>query len=277
MLWRDRPDGTRLRKLPAMRVLMPHLMADRNGAAVYLTQRVDLTQTLPWLEQQQQPNGAPITLFHLFLHALAQTLQDWPELHRFVAGGCLYQRTHIELSFAVKKELKTTAGLTAVKLRLERGAGLLAHAAAGDALMLAGRSTALTVAEREMNLVRWLPPWLLGLVLRLQKGLDAANLLPAVATANDPLYCSAFVANLGSIGLEAPFHHLYEWGTAPLFGVLGKVGPQVFAEADGSVVAKTGCEIRWTYDERIADGLYCAKALQTLQAMLEQPAQHVRL
>lgn len=277
MLWGDRPDGQRLRKLAAMRVLMPHLMPERNGAAVYLAQRVDLSLTLPWLEAQRQESGAPISLFQLFLHALARTLHEWPELHRFVSGGCLYQRTHIELSFAVKKAMHTSAGLTAVKLRLERGAGLRAHASATDALILAGRSTALTMAEREMAVVRWLPPWLLGLLIRLQKRLDAANVLPGVLTQNDPLYCSAFVANLGSIGLQAPFHHLYEWGTAPLFGVLGQVGPQVFPQPDGSVIAKPGCEIRWTYDERIADGLYCARALAFLQGLLEDPADHVQL
>jgi hypothetical protein len=275
MLWGDRPDGQRLYNLPAMRVLMPLLMPTRNGAAVFHEQQVDLTVALPWLAEQKQADNSPLTLFHLYLHALAQTLHDWPELQRFVAGGRLYQRTHLELSFAVKKQKTVSAGLTAVKVRLQPGAGLLTHAAQVDAVIAAGRDVALTVAEREMALVRWLPTPMLAALIGLQRWLDNANLLPAALTANDPLYCSAFVANLGSIGLNAPYHHLYDWGTAPLFGVLGRVQPIAFAQTDGTVQARTGCVIRWTYDERIADGLYCAKALVRLQELLERPDLHV--
>jgi hypothetical protein len=181
----------------------------------------------------------------------------------------------LELSFAVKKQKTVGAGLTAVKVRLQPGAGLLTHAAQVDAAIAAGRDVALTVAEREMALVQWLPTPILAALIGLQRWLDQANLLPGALTANDPLYCSAFVANLGSIGLNAPYHHLYEWGTAPLFGVVGRVQPIAFAQNDGTVQARTGCVVRWTYDERIADGLYCAKALAQLQELLERPDLHV--
>ncbi len=37
---------------------------------------------------------------------------------------------------------------------------------------------------------------------------DWLGLLPAFMTRNDPLYSSAYVINLGSVGLEAAYHHL---------------------------------------------------------------------
>ena len=42
---------------------------------------------------------------------------------------------------------------------------------------------------------------------------------------DDPLFTSIFIANLGSIGYPAGFHHLWEYGTASIFGVMGKIEP----------------------------------------------------
>ncbi len=38
----DRPDGTHLAKVPALRKMMPHLMVGRNEAAVFFEQQIDL-------------------------------------------------------------------------------------------------------------------------------------------------------------------------------------------------------------------------------------------
>ena len=59
------------------------------------------------------------------------------------------------------------------------------------------------------------PAPLLRLAVRAQRVLDGWNLLPAALIKDDPLYASAFIANLGSVGLDAAFHHLYDYGTMP--------------------------------------------------------------
>jgi hypothetical protein len=79
----------------------------------------------------------------------------------------------------------------------------------------------------------------------------------------DPLFCSVFVANLGSVGLDAGYHHLWEHGNCPIFCVIGRVRPG----ASGRRVVT----LKWTYDERIEDGLYCARALERLRELLESP------
>ncbi len=38
-----------------------------------------------------------------------------------------------------------------------------------------------------------------------------------------PLYSSALLANLGSVGLDSAYHHLYEYGTTPIFVTMGRV------------------------------------------------------
>ena len=98
------------------------------------------------------------------------------------------------------------------------------------------------------------------------------NLLPTALLADDPLYASAFVANLGSVGLDAAFHHLYEYGTIPIFATMGRIhrAPHVFE--NGSVGSREVFRMRYTYDERVEDGFYAARALERLAACLNDPA-----
>jgi hypothetical protein len=80
---------------------------------------------------------------------------------------------------------------------------------------------------------------------------------------SDPLYTSCFVANLGSVGHDAGFHHLWEHGTCSLFGVMGKVS----AGPDG----RRRMTVCWTYDERIEDGLYSYITIAGIKDRIERP------
>ncbi len=269
MLW-TRPDGTRIKGLSPLRTLMPHVMPQRNGSAVYYEITLDLTDTLPWLAAQAA-KGRKVTLFHLGLAGLVRTLSMRPQMHRFVVGRRIYQRKHIELAFAVKKGLRDDANMTAVKVRFEPTDDLDAVIRRVDEAIGTGRGAVPTQSEREMHWTAWMPSPILALVLWLQGLLDACNLLPAAMIEADPLYASMFLANMGSIGLPAVWHHLYEYGTVPLFGTFGLIEktPQVLV--DGTLAVRDTFKMRWTFDERITDGLYCTKSLEIMRKVIEQP------
>ena len=93
---------------------------------------------------------------------------------------------------------------------------------------------------------------------------DRWNLLPSSVIAHDPCYSSIFIANLGSVGLDAAYHHLYEWGNCPFFATLGRT-----RQVGNRMVAT----VKYTFDERIDDGLSCAKSLELVKAMVESPEQ----
>ena len=100
----------------------------------------------------------------------------------------------------------------------------------------------------------------------------AANIMPSAMTRNDPMFCSVLLANLGSIGLDRAFHHLYEYGTASLFGVVGTIKKVSSVLPDGSTRIHDGVSVRWTFDERIHDGFYAAATLELLRKYVEDPA-----
>jgi hypothetical protein len=85
----------------------------------------------------------------------------------------------------------------------------------------------------------------------------------------DPLFASMFVANLGSVGLDAAYHHLYEYGTIGAFCAIGRY------EADAG--GRPWTTVRFTLDERIADGLYGARSLELFRSLVEDPARELAL
>jgi len=248
-------DGVRA-NVPPYRRMMPFLMRGRNESAVYFEQRLDLAQTLPWLEQR----GAK--LFALVLHALASVLHERERLNRFTAGRTIYQRTSVQISFAAKKALSDDAPLATVKREFPRGESFEQLGTALGASVGEARSDRPSAVDKELSVLLRLPGFLLALGIALLDRLYRWGLAPRSLVDTDPMYASAFVANLGSLKIDAAYHHLYEHGNCPLFVTIGQI-------ADGHV---TLC---YTFDERVEDGHYCAGALKLLAERIEDPARFI--
>jgi hypothetical protein len=259
-----RSDAVLVRDLPPIRRFMPFVSPRRNDSLVYFEQELRVEAALAYAAERSRARdpARPATLFHLVLRALALVLAERPRLNRFTAGGRVWQRDGIWLSFSAKLRFDDAAPILTVKRRVEPEAGLDAmldsvHGGLGE-----GRSGRRSTSDREMALLLRLPPPLVRTAVGLARAADGLGLLPRPVVDADPLFCSAFVANLGSVGLDAGYHHLWEYGNCPIFCVIGRVRPG----ADGRVAT-----LKWTYDERVEDGLYCARALERLRELLESP------
>jgi hypothetical protein len=251
-------DGTRVRPHPYRRMML-FLMRRRNESAVYFEQHLDLTKTLPWLADYAARTGHKATLFHLVLHGLASVLHERERLNRFTVGRRTFQRKHVALSFAAKKQMSDDAPLATVKRLFPRDQAFTDLVAQLTTEIGGAKSATPSAMDKELEVLLALPGFLLSGLLSMLEGLYSIGLAPRSLVDTDPLYTSAFVANLGSIKLDAAYHHLYEHGNCPLFVVIGQVREQQLT-------------IRYTYDERVEDGLYCAKSLQLLAQRVEDPA-----
>jgi hypothetical protein len=255
---------------------MPALMPTRNGSVVYFDQRFQVDETERFLAtvREARPDLHP-TLFHVVLWALARMFDRHPRVNRFVAGGRLYQRDSITIAFTVKSALTDDGTLLEVKHRFDPAQPFVELVSDLQAAVAASRGGSQGLADRELDLVLRLPPPLRRGVVRVASAANAFNLLPRAFIDGDPFFASAFVTNLGSVGLDGAFHHLYEYGTIPIFGALGKVRETVEVEDGRPVVARTA-SMKFTYDERVEDGLYAARAIADFQAMVEHPQEEDR-
>lgn len=269
----SRADATPVAAVHPVRRIMPFLMPTKNGAFVLFEQHVEAAPAHEFLARLNagRPPERTVTLFHLVLRAVGLALAEYPRLNRFVAGSRLYARHGIWLSFSAKQRLERDAPIFTVKVPFDPAEPLAALVDRVYVALGEGRSGRETATDREIRTFLRLPAPVLRLGVRIVRRLDAWGLLPASFLTPDPLYASAFVANLGSVGLDAAFHHLYEYGTIPIFVTVGRLHRAPVVLADGSVTSRERFTLRYTYDERVEDGFYAARALEFLQTLLEDP------
>ncbi len=260
-----RVDGTLVTDISNTRRFMPFISPGRNASLVYYTTEVEVGPALAFLEEQNcdRERDRRITLFHLYLRSLSIALHDRPGVNRFVAGGRLWQRNGVFITYSAKQELLDGSPVLTLKRRFERGEGLIEMVDSLRNELLARRRGKQSTSDKEVNLFVRMPGFLVRMGLSFLRAVDTLGLLPGAMIEGDPMYSSIFVANLGSVGLDAGYHHLWEYGTCSNFAVLGRVHDR----HDGVAVM----HVKYSYDERIEDGMYAAITMAGIKDRLEDP------
>jgi len=268
-----RRDGT-LAKVAPYRRILPFLMRGKNESSVLFEQHLDMSRAQPWLEAWNRRTGQHATVFHLVLHALGRMLHDRPQLNRFIAGRRIYDRRGVFLTFSAKKAMREDAPLATVKREFPRGERFAEMVAALNTEIRVAKSDAVSKVDKELAVFLRFPGFLLAASVALLRWLDGHGLAPRALIGDDPLYTSAFVANLGSLKIDAAYHHLYEYGNCPLFCTVGRLAPAPIV-VDGEIQVRPSLLLRYTYDERVEDGFYAASGIALLRAWIEDPAEWI--
>ncbi|MGB0591042.1 MAG: 2-oxo acid dehydrogenase subunit E2 [Myxococcota bacterium] len=264
----SRPDGTYIKTHPYRRMMF-FLFPTRNESVVYFDDYVRVEKLLEWISEAKEKIHCDITHAGVMGYALA--IQANPKLDRFTVGRRLYQRKQTQVSFSMKrKKMGREAKIAVVKMGIESGDTLESYLGRINKKIGFERTEAKTYTDKELGLFLKLPRPILNVAIRLFYWLDYHNCLPGAFIDNDVMYTSGFIANLGSLKMKAGYHHLYEWGTCPLFLMLGQVEDRAMVE-DGEVVARKVLHIRFSFDERVDDGLNAGKGINALRRILEDP------
>ncbi|HEU5300678.1 MAG TPA: hypothetical protein VFW06_00415 [Acidimicrobiia bacterium] len=270
-MWWRRSDGTLVRDLPKTRRVMPYLMRGRNEAAVNFEQEIALPKADAFIRAWNQANPMlRIDVFHLACWGLKEVFERVPSTHRFVAGGRLYDRHGIWFSYAVKQKLETGAPMVVIKRRFDTDESFGAMVAGMAATQADFKAGAEKRVDRELGLLFVFPGFVRRLVMAAIRGLDRLGMLPRSYIEHDPMYASAFFANMASLGMPAVFHHLYEYGTCGIFSSLGRPVTVPGSPTSGPDRERT-MTVRWTYDERVDDGLAAWFGLRRFKQVIEDP------
>jgi len=114
--------------------------------------------------------------------------------------------------------------------------------------------------DLSMRIVVWMLLWL-----------DKVGLMPKFIEKASPWHCSVFLTNIGSIGVESIYHHLYEFGTCSMFVAMGKKSRRHNLNKHGELVASKTILLKFVLDERICDGFYYASSMRILSKILSNP------
>jgi hypothetical protein len=274
MIFRDRCDGTRVTGQLALNALMPYMMRGRNESAVYYEKEINIENALAYLKklkmaQETKADQDSFTLFGLIITAALKTMALYPRLNRFIHRKALYQRKYIAFSFIVKQRFDPDAPEVNAKIFFEPDDPFQTVSSKINAAILDAREQGKGDGERFANIFHKIPGGK-ALMMTVYRFLEYFNIAPWGLIRMDPLYSSVYFANLGSIGLNAPYHHLYEWGNTSIFLVIGKMFSKELWHG-GTRVRQRYIDLRVTLDERIADGYLFAEAASAFYRMLSHP------
>jgi hypothetical protein len=272
-----RCDGELVKDLSDSRRIMPYVMRKRNESIVFHTMQLKIAETRAWLREYNRSHGKNqhASLFYLFIYACAKMFNERPGVNRFVSGGRTYQRKDVWISFTAKKRLVDDSPLVTVKLKFPANQKFDDCMKRISDAVEYGRSGQLSLIDNELHWLTRLPGPVLRSVLAAGRWLDRFNLLPAALIEPDPLFTTLFLTNDGSVGVGNAHHHLYEYGTCSVFAVVGNVKKTVVVDRAGNANVREVLEVYWSFDERVNDGMYCAKSLMVAQRLMEDPKRYI--
>jgi hypothetical protein len=274
MLKKTRPDGTYLGNLPHFTRLVPYLMPTRTESTIFFEQDFDVTKTLEYLARVNAgcENGRKnVTLFQIFLCAGVRTVALRPKLNRFVSGFNYYQRNRILMNFVAKKRLTDEGAEINVTIPFAPDETISSVAAKVQQYVSRGKSDEGNDSDDLNALIAKLPRFMIRFIIGLVKFLDYHNMLPGWFIRSTPFYSTIFFTNVGSVGIDAPFHHNFDFGTCSLFIAVGKIRREPVPAPDGTIQPRDRVKVTFTYDDRIADGIYCGRAIDLFKEFVENP------
>lgn len=265
-----RTDGKRVKNLSPIFRVIPSVMIDRADAQVYFKQDVPL-KTLDEYIDKKQSEGIRVTYMQIIYAAIVRIIDERPSLNRFAMNGTLYQRDKIQVSLVIKKGLEDDSPETPIKLAYKGNETIFEIT---DKLEKAIAENKDLAASNNTDKLAWtlslIPDFLIRWAVKFLWFLDKLGLMPKKIIDASPFHTSVFLTNVGSLGIDSIYHHLYNFGTTSMFFSMGKKKKSYIYE-DDDIHEEKCITIAFVGDERICDGYYYASSFKQLSKYLKKP------
>ena len=268
--WGDRKDGRRVRSLPAMSYVSPFIMKERNDSQNLFQDTVDITNIERYLDEKHREGYTDLSLLHVLLTAYARVVSERPGINRFLAGQRIFARKDIECVMTIKKELSLESPDTCIKVILDPRDNVLNVYKKFQKTVIEARDSESDFDNVAGALTKLPRPILRGIISFL-KWLDYHGKLPMALMKVSPFHGSVIVTSMGSLGIPPIYHHLYNFGTLPVFISYGHVFSADAIKRDGTRERHHFITLKVVTDERICDGYYYASAFKRIKRYLLHP------
>lgn len=269
----DRKDGRRLRTIDPMSVVSPYIMGTRSGSQNQLTDSFDTEECEKFLAEKKQNGYKGMSLMHIIVAAYIRTVSQYPAINRYIAGQRIYARDTIVVSLVIKREMKLESPDTVIKVEFLPTDTLIDvynkfNEAIGNYRNNPGGSF-----DKLAKTLNHLPGLTLKSAIGALRVMDYFGWLPYSLQKLSPFHASLFITSMGSLGIPAVCHHLYDFGNLPVFIAFGAKKKVNVLNDDGQVEKRGIVDTTFMLDERICDGYYFATAYKYLKRFFKNPAQ----
>ncbi len=267
----DRREGRRVRSLPPMSYVVPYIMKDRNDSQNMFEDVIDITNIEKYLDAKHKEGYTDMTLLHVILAAYVRVVSERPGINRFIAGQKIYARNNVECVMTIKKELSLESPDTCIKVIFDPRDSVFDIYKKFQKTVHDALDVPETDFDNTARILTKLPGFLFRWTVRLLFWLDYHGWLPKALLNVSPFHGSMIITSMGSLGIPAIYHHLYNFGTLPLFLSYGSIFTADAIKRDGTRERHHFVTFKVVTDERICDGYYYASAFKKIKRYLLHP------
>jgi len=268
----DRYDGRRIRNIDPFFRLIPHLMKTRADAQTFFDEKIYIDDIDSYIRSKKELCMNNISFLHIVIASLVRTMSQKPALNRFVAGRKIYARNDIFVSLAVKKHLIENSPETTIKFKFEPTDTLDDVVNKVNALIEENKKDLTSNdTDKTANIISLCPNFLIKFVVWLFETMDYFGFMTKLLNQVSPFHTSLFITDLGSLGIQPVYHHIYNFGTTSLFMAFGAKQREKVIDKDNNIVERKYINLKIVTDERITDGYYYATAFKLFKYLMMHP------
>ena len=265
-----RSDGRKLKNIPPFFKIIPQVMRTRGDSQVYYNYDIPIKAMDEYISRKAE-EGIRISYMNIIYAAMVRLISQRPQLNRFIMNGRTYARKDIEISLAIKKSLTDDGDETTIKLPFTGNENLFEVKEKLDKVIAENKDVETTNdTDILATALSFVPTFLLKIAVSFIMFLDKHGMLPKFVIKASPFHTSAFLTNVASLGIDAIYHHLYDFGTTGLFLAMGKKKKD-FIYDDETIKEEKCISLAFVCDERICDGYYFANSVKMFNRLLKKP------
>ena len=268
----DRKEGRLLRSLPAFNRFMPYIMPVRNDACNQYEESFEVTNVDRRLRKLRVEGYKGIGILHFLIAAYIRGVAMLPGINRFVVGRRIYAAGQIAVVMTVKRSMSLEASETTIKVYFEPTDTIFdVYRKMNEKIEEIKTSDGNNNTEEVAEALCRLPRFLLRFAIAVLRMLDYFGWLPEALTDASPFHGSMIITDLGSLRIGPIYHHIYNFGTLPVFIAFGAKRHAYELDRHGNMVDRKYVDCKMVLDERTVDGHYYAQFLQAYRYLFQHP------
>lgn len=216
----ERWDGYKVKNILPFHKMIPYLMKTRVGSTNYFEASYEVDNLVEYINKKNEElkldnadeTGKTIEKYgynQFFITALVRVLALRPQLNRFVANKTIYQRHNIVIGYVIKKEFSDEGEESTTISTFERDSNIDDVRKVLSEEIKGVRESSDDEAGDFIEFLMKLPKFLINFVVWIFDLFIVIGHMPKSLRGIDVMQASAFIANLGSIGLKMSLTIIY--------------------------------------------------------------------
>ena len=268
----DRKEGRLLRSLDPYTKFMPYIMPTRNDGCNQYEESFEITQVDRRLRALRREGYKGLGMLHFIIAAYVRCVSMLPGVNRFVVGRRIYARNNIEIVMTVKRSMSVDATETSIKVIFEPTDTIFdVYRKMNEKIEEIKSSDENTSTDDVAATLCSLPRGILRLAVTVLRVMDYFGWIPQGLLDASPFHGSMIITDLGSLRLAPIYHHIYNFGTLPVFIAFGAKYHKYELNRKGEVCDNKYIDLKCVMDERMCDGHYYSQFLQGMRYIFQHP------